>query len=110
MSKVKTIKKDEILTIIKNVYNLSSNKEAETRFCDLDSLIEVISSNLNAGEKVNIGKYLVIEKKHVDAKHKDARVGRNPKTGESIHIQAKDVPAHDIVTVKASKALNKEAE
>ena len=107
MSKVKTIKKDEILTIIKDVYGLATKKEAETRFCDLDSLIEVVSSNLQAGEKVNIGKYLTVEKKRVEAKHTDARVGRNPSTGQPVDIKAKDVPAHDVVTVKQTKALAK---
>jgi len=109
MSKVKTIKKDEILTIIKDVYGFSTKKEAETRFCDLDSLIEVISSNLNAGEKVNIGKYLVLEKKHVEAKPSKngemTRVIDGVNTKVPYTTEAK--PEHDEVRLKSTKQLNK---
>lgn len=102
-----TIKKDAIIGLIKEEFELGSKREAEELIEKLDKVIETVKLSLRVDEKASIGKYVSIEKRHIEAKHTDARVGRNPRTGESLQIPAKDVPAHDVVTVKATKALNK---
>jgi nucleoid DNA-binding protein len=101
------MKKEELVVLVKELFELGSKKEAEAKLAEVDTLVEAIAEKLEPKKKVTVGKYLVVEKKHVEAKHTDARVGRNPRTGESLQIPAKDVPAHDVVTVKATKALNK---
>ena len=61
----------------------------------LDSAIGAITGALQNGDQVSLvgfGTYSV--------KHRAARAGRNPKTGEAIHIAAAKVPAF-----KAGKAL-----
>src|SRR6185503_19123881 len=72
-----------------------SNDEA-TRL--LDWILEFLKSTLREGEPVNIsgfGKFTV--------RHKHARPGRNPKTGEAITISARRV-----VTFHASHLLKRE--
>jgi len=54
----------------------------------LNEMINVITESLQAKEKVNITGFGSFE-----VKHKNARNGRNPSTGETIKIAAKDVPA-----------------
>lgn len=102
-----TIKKDAILGLIKEEFELGSKREAEELIEKLDKVIETVKLSLKVDEKASIGKYVSIEKRHVEAKHTDARVGRNPKTGEPVDIKEKDVPAHDEVKIKGTKALNK---
>jgi len=61
----------------------------------LDSVIDVISGALKGGEQVTIvgfGTFLVRER--------EARTGRNPRTGEAIQIAASKMPSF-----KAGKAL-----
>ena len=61
----------------------------------VDVVIDTIISALKNGEQVTIagfGTFLVRER--------NARMGRNPRTGESMHIQASKAPAF-----KAGKAL-----
>jgi len=61
----------------------------------LDSMIDVISGALKGGEQVTIvgfGTFLVRER--------EARTGRNPRTGEAIQIAASKMPSF-----KAGKAL-----
>ena len=61
----------------------------------VDAVIDVISSALRNGEQVTIagfGTFLVRER--------NARTGRNPRTGEAMQIQASKAPAF-----KAGKAL-----
>ena len=48
--------------------------------------MDLFEEKLEAGDKVKLGDRLVIEKKH-----KEARVGRNPKTNEPVDVPAKDV-------------------
>ncbi|MFP4079540.1 MAG: HU family DNA-binding protein [Ectothiorhodospira sp.] len=61
----------------------------------VDSLIDVISDTLRQGDQVTIvgfGTFLV--------RQRDARSGRNPRTGDTIEIPASKVPSF-----KAGKAL-----
>jgi nucleoid DNA-binding protein len=105
--KTVTIKKDTIIGLIKDKFELSSKKEAEELLEKLDKVIETVKLSLKVDEKANIGKYLVAEKKHIEAKHTDAKIGRNPRTGEPVDIKEKDIPAHDEIKIKSTKALNK---
>ncbi len=61
----------------------------------LNAAIDAITASLVSGEKVQISGFGTFE-----AKAREARVGRNPHTRESIEIPATRVP-----TFKASKAL-----
>ncbi len=61
----------------------------------LDSMTNAIKSALRAGDKVSIPGFGTFQ-----AKHRSARMGRNPATGESIHIAASNSPSF-----KAGKAL-----
>lgn len=99
------MKKEEILQLVKEIFKCETKKEAEEYLGSIDTLVETIAEKLEG--KAKVGKYIEVEKKHVEAKHSDARVGRNPKTGQPIQIEAKDTPAHDKVTIKATKALGK---
>ena len=55
----------------------------------------VIAVELDAGGKVSIAGFGIFE-----TRHRSARMGRNPATGEAIHIAAKNVAAF-----KAAKGL-----
>jgi nucleoid DNA-binding protein len=99
--------KAELVLLVKELFELESKKEAELKLAEVDTLVEAIAKKLEDKKKVTVGKYLTVEKKHVEAKHTDARVGRNPSNGEPINIDAKDYPAYDKVTIKQTKALNK---
>lgn len=101
------MKKEELVLLVKELFELESKKEAEAKLAEFDTLVKAVVDKLEVGQKAKVGSFVEIEKKHVEAKHKDARVGRNPKTGAPVNIDAKDIPAHDLVTVKATKALNK---
>lgn len=70
----------------------SSRAEAERKF---ESILNAIEEVLKSGEELNFigwGKFEVVEKA--------ARIGRNPKTGEEIIIDAKKA-----VKFKAGKTL-----
>ncbi len=61
----------------------------------LDSMTNAIKSALRAGDKVSIPGFGTFQ-----AKHRSARMGRNPATGETIQIKASNSPSF-----KAGKAL-----
>ena len=61
----------------------------------LNAAIDAITASLRSGDKVQISGFGVFE-----VKDREARIGRNPHTKESIEIPATKVP-----TFKASKAL-----
>lgn len=69
-----------------------SKKDAERV---LNAAIDSITASLVAGEKVQLSGFGIFE-----TKNREARVGRNPHTKESIEIPATRVPAF-----KASKSL-----
>ncbi len=61
----------------------------------LDAMTNAIKSALRAGDKVSIPGFGTFQ-----AKHRSARMGRNPATGESIQIAASNSPSF-----KAGKAF-----
>ena len=61
----------------------------------VNATIDIITAALISGEKVQISGFGLLE-----TKAREARVGRNPHTGESVAIPASRVPAF-----KPSKAL-----
>ncbi len=61
----------------------------------INATVETITDSLMKGEKVQISGFGIFE-----VKAREARVGRNPRTKESIEIPATRTPAF-----KASKAL-----
>ncbi|EXG87828.1 bacterial nucleoid DNA-binding protein [Clostridium sp. ASBs410] len=83
--------KPELITAIVTKTNLQV-KDTETF---LKALTEVVTEELVKGEKVQLvgfGTFEVVERA--------AREGRNPKTGETLHIEASKTPKF-----KAGKAL-----
>ena len=61
----------------------------------LNAAIDVIASALSKGEKVQVSGFGIFE-----VKEREARMGRNPRTGEAMEIAASRTP-----TFKASKTL-----
>ena len=61
----------------------------------LNAAIDAITAALEQGEKVQLSGFGAFE-----VKEREARIGRNPHTNESI-----DIPATRVPTFKASKAL-----
>ena len=61
----------------------------------VDAVTGSIASSLSRGEQVAVVGFGTFS-----VKHRAARMGRNPRTGEAIHIQASNVPGF-----KAGKAL-----
>ncbi len=61
----------------------------------INTMIEVVQSTLKGGDKVTLTGFGTFE-----VRDRAARVGRNPKTGEEIQIQASKAPAF-----KAGKAF-----
>ena len=101
------MKKEQVVELVKETLGLESKKEAEGKLAEFDKIVKAVAEKLEDKDKAKIGLFIEVEKKHVEAKHTDARVGRNPKTGAPVDIEAKDYPAFDKVTVKATKALGK---
>ncbi|MGL5962776.1 MAG: HU family DNA-binding protein [Fusobacteriaceae bacterium] len=85
--------KKELVAKIKTELGIDTTVNSERT---VNGLLDVIKDELTKGESVEIfgfGKFEVVTKA--------AREGRNPKTGETISIEAKKV-----VKFKASKALS----
>ena len=61
----------------------------------LNAAFQTITTSLEAGDKVQLVGFGVF-----DVKHREARVGRNPRTNEVIHIAASRIPVF-----KPGKAL-----
>lgn len=61
----------------------------------LDGVINAITNALKKGDTVTLVGFGTFEKRH-----RKARVGRNPRTGEALQIKASNVPSF-----KAGKAL-----
>lgn len=53
----------------------------------VDVIFEEISSALERGDRVELRGFGAFS-----VRHRDARVGRNPRTGESVNVPAKKVP------------------
>ena len=69
-----------------------TKKDAEKA---LNAAIDAITAALVAGDKVQVSGFGIFE-----VKAREARVGRNPRTGEAMEIAASKVPG-----LKASKTL-----
>ena len=78
--------KPEVITTIVESRLTETKKGASELLEKVTALVDLFEEKLEAGDKVKLGDRLVIEKKH-----KEARVGRNPKTGASVSIPPKDV-------------------
>ena len=61
----------------------------------LNAVLDTITAALVAGDKVQVSGFGIFE-----VKEREARVGRNPRTGEAMEIAASKVPGF-----KASKTL-----
>lgn len=83
--------KTELIAEVSNKTGLS-RKDAEKA---VNAAVEVITETLAAGGKVQLVGFGTFE-----TKRREARMGRNPKTRESIEIPAATVPVF-----KAGKAL-----
>ena len=83
--------KSELIDAVANSTDLTKADAARA----VDGVIGAITGALKPGGQVTIvgfGTFLV--------RHREARAGRNPRTGETIQIKASNVPAF-----KAGKAL-----
>ena len=83
--------KPELITKIAEKANLSKKDAAAA----LAALTSTITETLTAGDKLSIPSLGTFE-----VKQRAARTGHNPRTGETVEIAAKKVPAF-----KAAKAL-----
>ena len=61
----------------------------------VDTIIDEVSDALARGDRVELRGFGAFS-----VKEREARVGRNPRTGESVHVEAKKLPAF-----KAGKLL-----
>lgn len=77
------IKKGQLIEKLAEKFNVSKKQSGEW----LDGFTDQITDYLRKGEKVNITGFGIF--KVADRK---AREGRNPKTGETIHIAASKKP------------------
>ncbi|MEE8366208.1 MAG: HU family DNA-binding protein [Gammaproteobacteria bacterium] len=83
--------KSELIDAVASAAELSKSEAARA----VDGVIGAITQALKSGDQVTVvgfGTFLV--------RHREARAGRNPRTGETIQIKASNVPAF-----KAGKAL-----
>ena len=83
--------KSELIDAVANGAELSKSEAAKA----VDGVIGAITQALKSGDQVTVvgfGTFLV--------RRREARAGRNPRTGETIQIKASNVPAF-----KAGKAL-----
>ena len=78
--------KPEILTTIVESGLTETKKGASELLEKVTALVDLFEEKLEAGDKVKLGDRLVIEKKH-----KEARIGRNPKTNEPVNVPPKDI-------------------
>ena len=89
-----TLKKEVIIEVIQGQTEGQTKKGANEEIKKLDELVEKLVEKLEVGDKIKVGEYFTIEKKH-----KNSRVAKNPKTGEIINVVEKN-----IIVIKATKA------
>lgn len=87
--------KSEMAKSLANKSGLTQAMSAEVLEMIFNPVFGIIADQLQAGDKVSIGGFGTFE-----ARQRAARTGRNPRTGESITIAAKNYPAF-----KAAKSL-----
>ncbi len=83
--------KAELVNAVASAANLSKADAGRA----VDAVVGSIASSLSNGEQVAVVGFGTFS-----VKHRAARAGRNPRTGEAIQIQASNVPGF-----KAGKAL-----
>jgi DNA-binding protein HU-beta len=83
--------KNDLVKAIAKKAEISQNNSSKV----VNAFIDVITTNLKKGEKINLMGFGSFEKVK-----RAARVGRNPQTGKEIKIKARHIPKF-----KASKAL-----
>ena len=83
--------KAELIDAVANEANLSKADAGRA----VDAVVDSISSALSKGQQVSVVGFGTFS-----VKHRAARSGRNPRTGETIQIKASNVPGF-----KAGKAL-----
>lgn len=84
--------KSELITKIANQNPQLYVRDVETI---VDTIISEMSDALVRGDRVELRGFGAFS-----VKERDARVGRNPRTGEAVHVEAKRMPAF-----KAGKML-----
>ena len=92
-----TLKKEVIIEVIQGQTEGQTKKGANEEIKKIDELVEKLVEKLEVGDKIKVGEYFTIAKTH-----KNSRVAKNPKTGEEIPVDAKDV-----VVIKATDAGKK---
>ena len=75
--------KSELISSISEKSGLEKNKSE----LFLNAFIDVVTDSVAKGEKVQLIGFGTFEKRH-----RDSRVGRNPKTGAKLKIDAAEVP------------------
>lgn len=88
------MKKQDIIAKYADVKNISKKDATEV----FETMLGIITDGLKEDKLVDIygfGKFTVV--------HKDAGTARSPKTGETVQVEAKEVPK-----MKFSKALKDE--
>jgi DNA-binding protein HU-beta len=75
--------KGELVDRVAGKVNLSKRQTEQILTAMLEAIVETVAS----GEKVALAGFGTFEQRH-----RQARVGRNPKTGEELHIAASRVP------------------
>lgn len=83
--------KSELIDAVANAADLSKSDASKA----VDAVTDAIAGELSRGGQVSIVGFGTFS-----VKHRAARQGRNPKTGEAIHIPASNAPGF-----KAGKAL-----
>ena len=83
--------KAELVDAVASAANLSKADAGRA----VDAVVSSIASSLQKGEQVSVVGFGTFS-----VKHRAARAGRNPRTGETIQIAASNVPGF-----KAGKAL-----
>ena len=76
--------RSELVILVANRLSFLTHKDAEII---VDTIIDSMVESLAQGDRIEIrgfGSFAV--------KHRDPREGRNPKTGETVHIPAKLMP------------------
>ena len=76
--------KTELITAITSATDLTKANAAAA----LDAALNAIMDEVAAGNKVTIPGFGTFDKRH-----REARTGRNPRTGENVEIPASDAPA-----------------
>ena len=83
--------KAELIDAVAGAANLSKADSGRA----VDAIVDAISNALGTGQQVSVVGFGTFS-----VKHRAARAGRNPRTGETIQIAASNVPGF-----KAGKAL-----